>query len=251
MLGQWCCDNGMSFNEMKSVILRALNKSYTINSVQLLGTNTHKDLGVTSDFTWSNHISIVKKAYKTLGLIRRSFSTSVDTRTRRDLYLFLVRSQLLYCSLIWRPYLIKDIKLLEQVQRRATKYILNDYVSDYKSRLTSLNMLPLMTVLELHDLSFFIKNTGKPSPSFHILNYIRFSDSSTRFSSQSKLLYANPSSSKTRHSYFNSLPRPWNHLPYIDPNLPAASAISRIKIYFWDQFLLHFDPSDVCSYHLV
>uniref|UniRef100_A0A1X7U4I4 Reverse transcriptase domain-containing protein n=1 Tax=Amphimedon queenslandica TaxID=400682 RepID=A0A1X7U4I4_AMPQE len=238
MLGQWCCDNGMSFNEMKTSRSWPPVLIKTLESFSLLT-------------TWSNHISsIVKNAYKTLGLIRRSFSASVDTRTRRDLYLYLVRSQLLYCSLIWRPYLIKDIKLLEQVQRRATKYILNDYVSDYKSRLISLNMLPLMMVLELNDLSFFINNTSKPSPSFDILNFIRFSDSSTRFSSQSKLLYASPSSSKTRHSYFNRLPRLWNRLPYIDPNLSAALAISRIKIYFWDQFLLHFDSSDVCSYHL-
>ena len=258
MLGQWCSKNGMSFNEKKSFILRISNKplspSYTINSVPLLAASAHKDLGVTfsSDFSWSNHIStIVKNAYKTLGLIRRSFSASVDTRTRRDLYLYLVRSQLLYCSLIWRPYLIKEIKLLEQVQRRATKYILNDYVSDYKTRLSSLNMLPLMMVLELNDLSFFIKAIGKPSPSFDISSYIKFSDSSTRSSSHSKLLYTCPFSSKTRHSYFNRLPRLWNRLPYTDPNLSAASAISHIKKYFWDQFLLNFNPSDICSYHLV
>ena len=43
-----------------------------------------------------------------------------------------------------------DILLLEHVQRRATKYILNDYTSSYKSRLTKLNLLPLMCIYELH-----------------------------------------------------------------------------------------------------
>ena len=51
------------------------------------------------------------------------------------LYLSLVKSHLTYCSQLWRPKLIKDMKSLEKVQRRATKYILNDYVSDYKARL--------------------------------------------------------------------------------------------------------------------
>jgi len=42
--------------------------------------------------------------------------------------------------------------MLEQLQHRATKYILQDYSSDYKSRLTNLNLLPLMYVLEISDI---------------------------------------------------------------------------------------------------
>ena len=39
---------------------------------------------------------------------------------------------------------MKDITVLEGVQSKATKFILNDYSSDYKSRLQSLRLLPLM-----------------------------------------------------------------------------------------------------------
>ena len=39
--------------------------------------------------------------------------------------------------------------LLERVQRRASKFILNDYSIDYKSRLIKLNLLPLMYIYEL------------------------------------------------------------------------------------------------------
>ena len=46
--------------------------------------------------------------------------------------------------------LFNDILLLEKVQRRATKVILNDYTSDYKSRLIKLQLLPLMYAYELH-----------------------------------------------------------------------------------------------------
>ena len=38
---------------------------------------------------------------------------------------------------------MKDIKLVENVQRRATKFIVNDFSMDYKSRLLQLKLLPL------------------------------------------------------------------------------------------------------------
>ncbi len=53
-----------------------------------------------------------------------------------------------YCSApLWRPHLSKGIQLLENIQRRATKFILNDFISDYKTRLTSLRLLPLTNSL--------------------------------------------------------------------------------------------------------
>ena len=68
-----------------------------------------KDLGVlvTQDLSWDSHYKLISgKAYKMLGLIRRSFSVSCLIPARRKLYISLVRSQLLYCSQIWRPSLI-------------------------------------------------------------------------------------------------------------------------------------------------
>ena len=79
---------------------------------------------------------IISKAYRQLGLIRLTFSISVSVKAKMMLYLSLVRSQLTYCSPLWTPqFIIKDIVALEKVQRRATKYILNDYSSNYKARL--------------------------------------------------------------------------------------------------------------------
>ena len=83
---------------------------------------------------------------------------TVSVSVRKLLYLTLVRSHLLYCSVVWRPYLRKHTILLERVQRRATKFILNDYNSDYKTRLNSLGLLPLSMVLELNDIIFFLKS---------------------------------------------------------------------------------------------
>ena len=64
----------------------------------------------------------------------------------------------MYCSVLWKPHLIKHIQLIERIQRRATKYVLNDYVSDYKSRLIKLQILPLMYILDLNDVIFFVRS---------------------------------------------------------------------------------------------
>jgi len=61
---------------------------------------------------------------------------------------------------------------LEHIQCRATKYILNDYNSPYKSRLQQLHLLPLMYVYELNNLMFLIKSLKSPTDNFNIRNHI-------------------------------------------------------------------------------
>ena len=77
---------------------------YPINGSVIPTTSEHKDLGIifNSNLSFSSHISLIlSKAYKVLGLIRRSFSIS-NVGVRRALYLSLVRCHLSYCSQIWR-----------------------------------------------------------------------------------------------------------------------------------------------------
>ena len=57
---------------------------------------------------------------------------------------------------------------LEQLQCRSTKFILNNYVSDYKTHLIKLKMLPLMYYYDLSDILFFIKSVKLPSSYFDI-----------------------------------------------------------------------------------
>ena len=223
---------------------------YNVNGSPVPTTTFHKDLGVyiSSDLSWSGHIEkIVSKAYRSLGMVRRHFSASISANTKRALYIYLIRSQLLYCSVVWRPFHLKDIHLLERVQRRATKYILNNYSLDYKSRLVALDLLPLAMV---NDISFFVKSVGNPTLSFDIQQFISFSHLS-RHSSNSRLIYNYSRLNLVRHFYFNRLPRLWNSLPPMDQNLTVAQVISRIKAYFWDKFLTSFNPKDPCSLHLV
>ena len=51
------------------------------------------------------------------------------TDCRKTAYISLVRSVLDYGSIIWDPYLTKNIEKLERVQRQAARFITGDYHS--------------------------------------------------------------------------------------------------------------------------
>jgi len=113
----------------------------------------------------------------------------MSIHTKKVLYISLIKSTLTYCSPIWRPQYLKDIQAIENVQRRATKFILHDYASSYKSRLFTLHLLPLMMQLEINDILFFITSIKNPTKRFNILHYVTFSTASTRWSSKCKLVH--------------------------------------------------------------
>ena len=95
--------------------------SYHLNNTQLTNKTAHSDLGVTltSNLRWRDHIivSVIAKSYKVLGLLRRVLSSVHSPQAKKVLYISLVRSKLLYCSPIWHPHLLTDIKALENIQR--------------------------------------------------------------------------------------------------------------------------------------
>ena len=161
-----------------------------------------------------------------------------------SLYVSLVRSQLLYCSVVWHPHLLVDIKCLELVQRRATKFITNGADMDYRDRLARLHLLPLKMEFEIADIIFLVKSLKYPSDHFSICNI--FSINHTRW------LRHSICSTKAEHNfYFNRIPRLWNSLPPFNINLPLFVIKSKLRKYkyFWDQFVSSFDPCNEYTYH--
>jgi len=101
-----------------------------------------KDLGVTFDSTlkFDIHINnIVKKANGILGLIRRNFKC-IDKEVFLKLYKALVRPHLEYGQAIWSPQLLRQSRLIENVQRRATKLIPSLSNLSYEDRLIALKL---------------------------------------------------------------------------------------------------------------
>ena len=139
------------------------NTEYYLGGQCLQVANTTKDLGVTvsSNLSWTTHISYMcAKANRTLGLIKRVCGKDiVDQETRKLLYITLVRPQLEYASNLLSPYTAKERALIENVQRRATKFVLNYYGRDlsYKGRLVKLQMIPLEYRRDIADLTLLYK----------------------------------------------------------------------------------------------
>jgi ribonucleases P/MRP protein subunit RPP40 len=82
------------------------------------------------------------KSMQILGLIRRHFK-QIDREEFKILYKSFVRPHLEYCVQVWSPFLVQDIKCLEQVQRRATKMVKGLEHIDYGRRLKIIGMQSL------------------------------------------------------------------------------------------------------------
>ena len=75
-------------------------------------------------------------------MLKRTFiNWNVDTL--KTLYTSFVRPHLEYASAAWSPYCKQDIKILENVQRRATKLVPSIRNLTYEQRLKSLNLTTL------------------------------------------------------------------------------------------------------------
>jgi len=163
-------------------------------------------------FQWDLHYkNIISKAYKIFYILRHTF-TCPSLVARKRLCFTLVRSNLVYCSPLWRPHLIKDIENFERVQRHVTKFILNNYHLDYRSRLLQCEILLLMYFFELNDILFLIKSLKSPTPAFNIYNYVTFNTSTTRSGTYNKLIHNFTSTSHAHHFYFSRITRLWNIL---------------------------------------
>ena len=115
---------------------------YSLRAELLQGASEAIDLGVIIDdklrFT-SHYASIAKKAHQRASLILRCFKCR-DPVLLTKAYLVYVRPLLEYCSPVWAPVYIKDIALLESVQRRFTKRISGMSDLNYLQRLKTLNL---------------------------------------------------------------------------------------------------------------
>jgi len=86
-----------------------------------------KDLGIMiiSDLECSRECEYAySKANRVMGMIRRTI-TYKETKIMLSLYKTLVRPHVEYCCCAWNPCYKKDKEMLEKIQHRYTKMIIN------------------------------------------------------------------------------------------------------------------------------
>ena len=212
----------MAFNMDKCSLCTITRKrnpiiyDYNMRGKALKRVEAQRDLGVliTCDARFNEHIyAQLNKANKMLRFIRRSLSSRSDQflPTFRSLYVTLVRSHLEYASEIWSPKSVTLIKLIEGVQRRATRLLLPNLT--YNERLQQLNLLPLVYQREIKDITTFYKlKFGYYNYSAE--RYFDFcSDKRLRSYSSNKLKINKVRTELLKGTFFNRLPYLWNNLP--------------------------------------
>ena len=134
-VAQWEKDWLMDLNPAKCSVLRFTRcrkvhaYQYTSQGIPLKLEESTKYLGLTltSKLDWSPHIkNISSKANKTLGFIRRHLWRA-PKKIKETAYTTMVRPQLEYCASVWDPHTKNNIYQIERVQRRAARFVEQNY----------------------------------------------------------------------------------------------------------------------------
>ena len=228
----------MSFNPSKCSVIRVtagkrkkvFQSSYRLHGQELEVVDSSKYLGVkvTNDLTWSSHIAdVAGKANRSLGFLRRNFKQCTKD-VKAATYTTMVRPVLDYPSTVWDPHKQGDIKTLEQVQRRAARYVCNDYTSRTPGCISA--MVEDIGWESLQERRY----TARVSLLYKIQHglvdiessrYMRPSDSRTR--GQRGLFQERTNCDAHFNSFFPCTIRDWNELPR---HITEASTLEEFRI---------------------
>ena len=140
----------LSFNISKCKHLRigqqSHSSSYTLDVITIDSVVNMRDLGVIidSELKFHSHTnSAASKANRILSLISKSF-INFSSDMLPILYKSLVRPLLEYGNPEWGPFYIQDQKIVESIQRRATRLVPGIRHLTYADRLSILNIPSLL-----------------------------------------------------------------------------------------------------------
>ena len=234
---QWAHENQILFNIDKCVVIHfgRTNPRYTyqLEGVPLLPSECEMDLGVYVDsaLKFQRHIDTkVAKASQALAVIRRAFSRMPEN-TFVQLYKGLVRPHLEYASSVWSPHLNKDIIKLENVQRRATKYLPGMRNLPYETRLRRLGLPTLQYRRQRQDMILVYKLTHSNEVSSTSLFELN-TESHTRGHSL-KLTKKRALNNNQLHSFSHRIVETWNALPHWVVNSTSMNAFKSNLNMLW------------------
>jgi hypothetical protein len=183
----------------------------SIDSIQDIG------IFISSDMKFSKHCShIASKASSCAYLLLKSFISN-DSQLLIRAYKVYIRPILESCTPVWNPYLLKDIRRVEKVQKNYTRIICKRCCIPYKDYASRLDIFNLDS-LECRRIKFDLLMTYKimhnlvdlPSSEFFTLAPTHYS---TRCHSQ-KLSSRNNYINDIRRFFFSErVTKIWNSLP--------------------------------------
>ena len=185
---------------------------------------TYLGIHLSNDFSWNHHIDhIVNDANRTLGFLRRNLSRC-NTEVKATAYKALVRPKLEYVAAVWDPHQLNSINKIEMIQRRAARFVFNDYhritgVSDY---VNALNWPSLQERRKIIRLSLFYKSLHRKA-AVTIPPYINRATRSLRGDSNRYTLLRCRTTAYL-NSFFPNTIKDWNNLPAETKNVNTSLA---------------------------
>ena len=240
-LHKWSSDWLLKFHPDKCVVIRLSVTSenwyyrYTLGDDELEYVDQVKDLGVFVDceLKFRHHmVTKVNKANSIMGTIRRSFKY-LDHSTFKLLFCAQVRTIIEYASPFWCPYLKKDINLIENVQRKATKYLQGMQDLNYEQRLKKLGLTTLSyrrlrgAMIEVYKIFHVYDRQVTPNINLYLGNI------HTRGHNY-KLFYERSEKTHPKlHSFNQRIVKPWNSLPTPVVNSPSLNSFKNALDKHW------------------
>jgi hypothetical protein len=247
-LDKWAEKWQLKFNADKCKVMHIGQKnqqrSYDMKKrgemIELEKTIMEKDLGVNIDnqLKFSNHIEMqVNKGNKLLGLIRRSF-TYLDRNSMLTMYKTLVRPLIEYGHAIIYPRYEKDKKLIEGVQRRATKIIKELKDKEYPDRLNALKLPSLQYRRDRGDMIETYKFThGNYTSTYPFINDEDNSRRGHSFKLKKGRFYTNV----RKHFFSERVVNLWNALPDQIVDAPTINTFKNRLDRHWNKYLYSLD----------
>jgi len=244
----WTRYSLLKFHPQKCEAMRIKNKRndtscgmYNIDCVRLATSQKVKDLGIVfnENLTFEEHINDkVNKANSIAGLIRRSF-IHLDKDMFKILFTSIVRPHLEYGATIWNPVKKNLITIIENVQRRATKWLPGFSTLSYKERLKEIKLTTLQyrryrgDMIELYKL---FHDFYDPSASKQLLESLK-GNAPERTSARNHCftIYKSPYKRDVRRDYFKHRTiDQWNNLPASVVQAPSLNAFKNGLDNLWE-----------------
>ena len=98
------------------------------HTLEVVASRGYLGVTISKDLTWRKQIDdTVNKANKTLGFVRLNLC-DCSAPVKSAAYTTMVRPRLEYSSTVWDPHHNREIHNLEQVQRRAARFVNQNYM---------------------------------------------------------------------------------------------------------------------------
>ena len=174
-----------------------------------------KLLGVTIDFqlNFKSHVSIIcKKASRQLNVLKR-IGKYLCKLGKLNIYHSFIMSNFNFCPLTWHFCGETNTRKIENTQKRALRFIYDDYSSSYETLLLK-SKLPTLKVRRLRSMALeTFKIIHKQTPSYlHDLIKIKESSYSFRYTNRADVPQVR-TTGYGLNSFRSAAPRLWNSLP--------------------------------------